>query len=213
MTIFSIKGDIMKKILSILLITLCLGCLLACNQTESSTESQQKQGSIAFAQSEITLNVGETTTLEIITAKPNVFILWEILDESLATVSTKGEVTALAEGQTFCYAKFQNETVMCRIIILPKQAKPMLSVVVPYEDASVVLYAEDSLDLNLTVKLGDDLVDGAEIEYEVSDEQILSVENGVITAIKTGSATVTVNVTYQEQTASLEINVEVVAKA
>ena len=89
----------------------------------------------------------------------------------------------------------------------------MLSVVVPYEDASVVLYAEDSLDLNLTVKLGDDLVDGAEIEYEVSDEQILSVENGVITAIKTGSATVTVNVTYQEQTASLEINVEVVAKA
>ena len=201
----------MKKILLVIIsIMMCAFCFSACNEPESTSES--KQPAIAFVNAEITIHVGDSVQPEIEVAKANAYIIWSTLDDSIAKVTSKGVLTGVLEGQTICYAQFAGETVSCVVKVLPKQVDPVLSINLPYENGSVIVYAEDTLDLNLAVKLGDEILQGVELTYEVASSDIASVEDGVLTALKEGVTTITVSATHEGQTAIVEIVVEVVVK-
>ena len=101
----------MKKLLKVL-VAMLLGvcCFTACGsgeiQESSSSSSEVKQeNTIEFVNNEITLQVGESLQLEVVTSKPNVYIFWSLRDTHVATISDGGVVTAIAEGQTICYAE------------------------------------------------------------------------------------------------------------
>ena len=205
----------MKKILYYLFATLmCALCFSACGKTasNSASNSEQKESNIAFVSNEISLCVGESVQAEVVTSKNNVFIFWSIRDEDLATVSDNGVITALAEGQTICYAEFAGEMVMCLVKITAEQAKPMLSVSVPYANNSVTIYVGDSLDMRASVKLGDSIVDGAEVGYDIKQTEIVSVEDGKVIGQKVGTATIAIQATDEGQNATLTLTVNVVAK-
>ncbi len=205
----------MKRIIYCLIaILMCIFGFSACddnNGTESS--SQQQATSIEFVKNEIVLQVGEQVQAEVVTSESNVFIFWSISDKSLATISDDGVITALAEGQTMCYANFDGATAMCLVKILPKTAQPMLSISVPYAENKVVLYAGDSLDLMVGVKLGNEVCNDAQLSFVPAKAQIASVENGVLTAGAVGNTTVQIKAVYGDKTATLIITVEVVQKA
>lgn len=205
----------MKRILFCLFaMIMSIFCFSACGEKGdgAGSNSSSQDSAIVFVQNELTLSVGDSVQAEVITSKKNVYVSWSIRDEELATVSDDGVITALAEGQTICYAKFAGETAMCLVKITAKSVEPMLSVSVPYEDNAVALYEGDSLDLKVSVKCGDEVVTGATISYDVKAD-LVSVENGLLNALAVGETTVQINVEYQGKTASLSLSVKVVAKA
>ncbi len=206
----------MKKILYCFFVTLlCVFCFTSCGKKEtdasSSTSSTEKESSIAFVQNEIVLSVGESVQAEIEISKKNVFIFWSVSDENLATVSDDGVITALAVGQTICYAEFAGETAMCLVKIIAEQAKPMLSIFVPYEE-EINLYVGDSIALKATVRLGDSVLEDAQVEYEISQTDIVHVEGDKVFGDKAGVATILIRATYENQNATATLTVNVVEK-
>ena len=202
----------MKKILYCIL-TMLLGvvCLCGCKDKGTSEESSKpsSNNSIEFVQNEITLSVGASVQAEVITSKNNVYVFWSTRDTNIATVSDKGVITAVAEGQTICYAAFGGETAICLIKVTADKTKPMLSVTSPYEEG-ITIFVGDTFNPLFSVKLGDDACDGATMQYNVSNAAVASVVNGELVACGVGEATLSVEVTYDGQTVSLTIPVSVV---
>jgi uncharacterized protein YjdB len=200
----------MKRILYCLLAALlCLFCFSACGEEENPDQSSATENTIEFVQNQITLSVGESVQAEVTTSKKNVFVFWSIRDEDIASVSDDGVITALAEGQTICYAEFGGVKAICQINVLPKSAQPLLSVTVPYPN-ELTLYTGGTLALKPSVKLGDDTVEGAQISYVLTGVDVVKVEDGVITALCVGTATISIQASYNNQTASLLLTVTVV---
>ena len=200
----------MKRILYCLLAALlCLFCFSACGEEENPDQSSATENTIEFVQNQITLSVGESVQAEVTTSKKNVFVFWSIRDEDIASVSDDGVITALAEGQTICYAEFGGVKAICQINVLPKSAQPLLSVTVPYPN-ELTLYTGGTLALKPSVKLGDDTVEGAQISYVLTGVDVVKVEDGVITALCVGTATIAIQASYNNQTASLLLTVTVV---
>ena len=205
----------MRKLLCCILasMTIIFG-LTACEQgqqSENSTSStQQSSNSIEFVQAELQLEIGESVQAEVTTSRKNVPIFWSIRDEEIASVSNKGVITALAAGETVCYAEFGGETAMCLVKIKEKSAIPELSVSVPYYNSQVTMYLNGSLNLNAIVKLGDELITDATLEYTVDDPQVAAVVNGALTAKLIGNTTVIVTATYNGQTTSTLVSVRVI---
>ena len=213
----------MKKFLSCTLAAVMLAFgLTACNvgntteessSNSSSVSSTQNENAIEFVQTKLDLEIGESVQAEVITSKKNVPIFWSIRDADIASVDNKGVITALAAGETVCYAEFSGQTAMCLVNVKEESAMPELAVFVPYYNNQVSLYAGASLNLNPTVKLGDDALADATVTYTVADAQIATVENGTVNAHAIGSTTVTITATYNDQTAIAEVTVQVISDA
>ena len=195
---------------------LCAFCFSACKQDEpvdsSSTSEVQESSAIAFVQNEITLAIGDSVQAEIETSKKNIFVFWSIRDENLATVSNDGVITALAEGETICYAEFAGERAMCLVKIVAPQAKPLLSISLPYAEEFVTLYVGDSLSINVDVKLGDSVVNNAQVEYEIAQTDIAYMEGDKVVGEKAGTTTILIHATYENQNATAILTVNVVEK-
>lgn len=207
----------MRKLLCCILATImCVFGLTSCSNAQqsggesNSTTDQQGNASIEFVTPELELEIGESVQAEVTTSRKNAPVFWSIRDENIASVNNKGVITALASGETVCYAQFSGETAMCLVIVKEQSAVPELSIVVPYDKNQVFLYPEKTLNLNEMVKLGDELVSDATLEYTVADAQIATVENGVVTAKGVGDTTVTITATSNGQTATTVVSVQVI---
>ena len=205
----------MKKLFHVL-VAMFLGvcCFTACGggemQESSNSSSEVKQeNTIEFVNNEITLHVGETLQLEVVTSKPNVYVFWSARDTHVATISDNGVVTAIAEGQTICYAEFAGKSAMCLVKVVPKGVEPVLSISASYAGNSVTIYKGETLPISITVKLGDAVVEDAQIEYSVASE-IASVTDGILSADGVGETTITATVEYNGQTATTTISVTIV---
>ncbi len=206
----------MKKILCGVLATVMLGmCCTACNNktpdassSGSGTTSTESNG-IEFVNNHIELEIGQTTQLEVTTAKKNAFVMWTMVDTSIATVDETGIVTAVAVGETTCLAESGGQTAVCSIKVTEKSATPLLSVKIGYKDPEVSLYIGKTLDLALDVELGGEDVTGATFAYSVTDPQIATIENGVVMPKAIGETTATITATYEGQTATQVITIKV----
>jgi uncharacterized protein YjdB len=116
---------------------------------------------------------------------------WTVKDEEVASVTQSGEVTALKEGNTSITVVIEGSeelTATCQVVVKPKK--------IPGSDP--IYISQLSLkDKNVTLKKGDtkqlDYVAVPEqnsetIAWESSDPSIVTVENGLVTAIKKGNA-------------------------
>lgn len=204
----------MKKLLSVL-VAMLLGvcCFTACGgktQESSNNSSEVKQeNTIEFVNNEITLQIGESMQLEVVTSKPNVYVFWSVRDASVASISDDGVVTAIAEGQTICYAEFAGKSAMCLVKVVSKGVEPVLSISASYAENSVMMYKGETLSMSITVKLGDTVVENAQVEYAVASN-IASVTNGILSADEVGETTITVTAKYNGQTATTTIAVTIV---
>lgn len=134
-------------------------------------------------------------------------VIWESADETIATVDSDGKVTATGVGTTTITVKTVDggKTATCEVTVTaPKATKVTVSV-----DGAEV----DKLDMtagdtaNLIAKAEpDDAVQS--FTFATSDEAIVTVdENGVITAVAEGTATITV--TADGAAAEIEVTVTV----
>ena len=216
----------MKKILSCILaavmlafgLTSCsihsiLGDFLGGDSQGASSSPNHSTNTIEFVNTEVVMEIGESVQLEVTTSKKNAPVFWSIRDAEIASVSDKGLITALAAGETVCYAEFGGQTAMCLVTVKEQSATPELSIVVPYYNSQVSMYAGSTLALNEVVKFGDEVVTDATVEYTVADAQIATVSNGTVNALAVGETTVTIVASYDGQVAEATVTVVVINTA
>ena len=208
----------MKRIVyCILTVLLGMCCFTACkddgevassSSEQTSTSEPKETNNLHITTNEVTVAVGESMQLTATVDLENVYIFWTVRDDNIATVSSTGVNTGLSEGETICYASFAGESAMCLIKVLPETSQPLLSVSTPYRDG-ITLLKGNKFDPLLSIKLGDDVLSDATVQYTVSDTAVVEVVDGLLIARAAGEATVTAKATYGTQEASVSFTVEV----
>ena len=159
--------------------------------------------SVTLDQTSASLKVGETVTLTA-TVKPDdatdKTVTWSTSDASVATVSD-GVVTAFKLGSATIRAKAGDKEATCAITV---EATPVTSVTLDQTSAS--LKVGETVSLTATVK-PDDATDKS-VTWSSSNTSVATVSSsGIVTAIKAGSATITVNTNDGGKTATCSLTV------
>ena len=161
--------------------------------------------SITLNSSSLELVEGESADL-VATISPkdadNQTVIWSSTNGSVASVSN-GKITALAPGSTTITAKSDDGgfTASCSVTVVAKIINvSSLSLSI----AELTLTEGDSETIIATVK-PDDATDKT-VTWSTSDESIATVDGGIITAIKEGTATITAKTGDKEATCSVIVS-------
>ena len=194
------KGLITAKEVGNATITAMVGGVRAKCSVEV-TPSYIEVSSVKLDQSEVSLRAGETVTLTA-TVNPSdatdKTVTWTTSDQTIATVSN-GVVTAKKVGSATITAKAGSKTATCQITVV---ATEVTSVSLNKTTAS--LKAGETVTLTATVNPSD--ATDKTVTWTSSDQTVATVSNGVVTAKKVGTATITAKA--GSKTATCQITVE-----
>lgn len=145
---------------------------------------------IGLAEHNIDMFVMESDTIDFKLYPTNTTegrLQWTSSDPQVAVVSY-GVVTALREGQAMIYASGANGTVSdsCLVSVHPF---PMNSIRLSNHNMNLYLMDSDTLEYSTDP----DNVDDIKVKWTSSDNQVAIVNNGVVTALREGKATVVVS--------------------
>ena len=156
--------------------------------------------SITLDKTSASLKAGETVTLTATVSPDDATdktVTWTTSDATVATVDD-GVVTSLKVGSATITAKAGDETATCEITIVPT---PVTSISLDKTTAS--LKAGETATLTATVNPSD--ATDKTVTWSTSDAAVATVDDGVVTAKKVGTATITAKA--GDKTATCEITV------
>ena len=161
--------------------------------------------SVTLSKSELTLTEGESETITA-TVKPDdatdKTVTWSSSDPEVATVDG-GVVTAVKEGTATITAKAGDKTAACEVTV----KKNTVAVESVELDKSELELAEgESATLVATVK-PDDATDKT-VTWSSSDPEIATVDGGVVTAVKGGTATITASAGDKTATCAVTVKAD-----
>ena len=141
---------------------------------------------ITLSQSSVTLTQGKTYNL-IATISPEDAkgrdLTWESSNTNVATVEN-GKITAVGEGSAIITAKSGNVQAKCEVTVNPIRVAS-----IKLSQTSITINKGDVYNLTATVS-PEDAADKT-VTWESSNTNVATVENGKITAVGVGSATIT----------------------
>ncbi|MBR4885855.1 MAG: Ig-like domain-containing protein [Muribaculaceae bacterium] len=163
----------------------------SCKVTVVSSLAQ----SITLDKTEVSLKATETATL-VATVLPELTtdksVEWSSSDKSVATIDANGLVTAIAVGEatiTATTADGSNLSASCTVTVVPTLAES-----IALDKTEISLEATETATLVATVL--PELTTDKSVEWSSSDESVAVVDdNGVVTAIAVGEATITATTT------------------
>ena len=129
-------------------------------------------------------------------------VYWASSDQAVATVDANGKVTAIKAGKTTITVTTEDggKTASCSVTVNAKTVSG-----VTLDKASVELTEGDKT--MLTAIVTPSYATNKNVEWSSSNESVASVQDGVITAIKPGVATITVTTEDGGKTASCSVTV------
>ena len=142
--------------------------------------------SISIDKTSIQLKVGETVTLSATVNPSNASdktVTWSSSDVSIASVDD-GIVKALKIGTATIKAKAGDKTATCSITIVPTEVSS-----ITLDNSSASLKVGETVTLSATVNPSD--ATDKTVTWTTSDATVATVSNGVVTAKKLGTATIT----------------------
>ena len=141
---------------------------------------------VTLDQTELTLTAGKTASLKATVQPENTTdtIAWSSSKEEVATVEN-GIVTAKAAGETVITATCGTVKAECAVTVTP----PVMASAVTLDKTELNLYTGDTAALTAAIQ-PEDTTDPT-IAWTTTDAEVASVQNGVVTAGKTGTATIT----------------------
>ena len=159
---------------------------------------------ITLNKTEVEMDVGKTLQLSVDIKPINATdrkISWTTSDQSIATVSSKGLVTAKKAGTVTIIAQVGNKKAVC-LIDIEDAGIQATSITLNKTSASIV--EGNTLDLVATIK--PDNTTNKKVTWTTSDQNIATVSNGKVTAKKAGTAIITAK-TSNGKTATATITV------
>ena len=161
--------------------------------------------SLSLNQSKLEMVAGESTSL-VVTVNPESAIAlgltWSSSDETVATVDQSGKVIAVREGSAVISAKIGKKEASCAVTV----TMPIIDVDgIILSQESLIMYEGETSELTATI-FPDDATDKT-VTWGSSNSEVVSVDqNGTVTALKIGKATV--SATAGEQSATCIVNVQ-----
>ena len=169
----------------------------------SEKEQEITVASVTLSQPSAEMIIGESISLRATISPSNATareIMWASSKQSVATVDRSGRVVAVAEGTSTITATAGGKVGSC-IVTVSKGVVDVSSINLDKTSAS--LKVGETVTLTATVK-PDDATDKT-VTWSTSDASIATVENGVVTAIKLGSATITAKAGDKEATCTITV--------
>ena len=149
-------------------------------------DSAESATSATLNTKQLTLNKGASETL-VLTVTPETYtdaVTWKSSDTSIVTVSDRGVVKAIAVGTATIKVNVGNKSASCKVTVV----QPVTSI--SLNKTSLSMDALQAFALTATAK--PDNAYNKTIVWSSSDETVATVdENGLVTALKKGSATIT----------------------
>lgn len=165
--------------------------------------------SVTISRTEVTLEVGAKYTLEasILPAEMDTGVLWTSADKSVVSVTETGEITAHKAGSVNVTATAKadtSKTAVCKVTVVNKgDGTPATSITL----SPTVLdlgFGETKL---LSVTVSPDNAVMPELTWSSDNDTVVKVDNGKVTGVKEGSATVTVSTVTGGLTDSCQVTV------
>ena len=159
--------------------------------------------SITLGQNAVTLKEEETFTLKATIAPTNAThqtVTWTSSDETVATVKN-GVVTAVREGSATITATADGKSASC-VITVKKKIIAVEKIVLSETEKTIT---KDGT-FTLTATITPTNATNQTVTWTSSDETVATVKNGVVTAVREGSATITA--TADGKSASCAVTVE-----
>ena len=162
--------------------------------------------SVSLDKTSVEITEGETTTLTA-TIKPenatNKKVIWSSSNAEIATVED-GVVSAIKEGETTITVKTEDgeKTATCAVKVNSK-VYPVESVSLDKTTAEIT----EGETITLTATIKPENATNKKVIWSSSNEEIATVENGVVTAVKEGEVTITAKTEDGGKTAICTISV------
>ena len=181
--------------------------LFSCGPKEEPIEpTTVPVASVSLSQGSVSLEPGGTVNLTATVAPDNATdknVTWSTSNQAVATVSN-GAVTAVGEGSATITATAGGKSGTCSVSV---KKKNVAVVSVELDKTDVELEEGKVVTLVATVK-PDDATD-KKVTWKSDSEQVAVVDaNGKVTAVKPGSATITVTTADGGKTSSCHVNVK-----
>lgn len=151
---------------------------------------------------EFSLEVGQTRTLEA-TVTPDtegVTIEWNSSNPSVATVQ-EGVVTAVAVGDATITANVGEAQASCQVTVTAQSDVPVNSVTLDKNALEMQIGEQEQL----TATVEPDNATDPTVTWSSSDNTIATVDNGLVTAIASGTATITAQAGDQKATCEVSV--------
>ena len=193
----------MKPFLSfIVLATIAISSLLSCQKGPEEI----RVSSISLSKSTLELTVGDQASLEATISPDNATnkrISWSSSKESVATVTPDGIVEAVSAGTAFITARSEDSGVSAKCEITVKEK--VISVTgIALNKTSLSLTEGEEFTLEATVT--PDNATNKEVSWTSDDEAVATVSaEGVVKAIKAGTANITATTVDQGKSASCAV--------
>lgn len=141
-------------------------------------------------------------------------IVFESSNVNVATVDNNGNIEAIKQGSTVISGKYGKSKAEFTLNVIKDDVLPQL-LFHNFVDESNVQIIEVGYKLNLSTYVyynGRSFTD-AQVSYSVDDNEVVSIENGVVTAKKQGEATITISAAWRDFDSPLfnkEIKIKVI---
>lgn len=151
--------------------------------------------SVTISRTEVVLEVGAKYTLEasILPAEMDTGVLWTSADTSVVSVTETGKITAQKAGSANVTATAKadtSKTAVCKVTVVNKGDGIQATSITLSPTVLDLGFGETKL---LSVTVSPDNAVMPELTWTSNDESIVQVDNGKVTGVKEGSATVTVS--------------------
>lgn len=155
-----------------------------------------ESGSISFEERTVELREGQSVKITPkISSAGGGLIFWSVKDPEIASVDDDGNITALTSGSTVCYAQYGEDVARCIIVVKEYEAPNSLSI--RLSDDSFTLAKGDVFVLPIIIRFGKEKVaTGYAIESVVTDKNVATEKDGVVTAVNEGTTDVLLKVSY-----------------
>ena len=171
----------MKKIL-IFVLAAVLSLAMLFSVTACGDSEVVDPVTVTISQETASVEVGSTVTLTA-TASDESAITWSSSDTDVATVSG-GVVTGVSAGTATITATSGDATATCTVTVTKTED--------PTEEVTITISQETaSVEVGSTITLTATTSDGSEVSWRSNKAGIATVENGVVTGVSAGTATIT----------------------
>ena len=183
--------------------------MVACSDSEDEPENPTVEvTSVTVSPESINMVIGDTQRLTLTISPENASVksgTWSSSNEAVATVSQDGTVTAVAEGTAMITVTAGGKSDTCNVTVTAERIE-VESIEISPAEVTLTQIGETA---QLTVKIMPEDATYTEMTWSSSDESIATVtQDGLVTAVAEGSATLTVSVGEISATCNITVAIE-----